>query len=236
MERKNMWHRLIVAIGAVVTVLNAQGPSAAARVQAAQDHLRQTVELQSGTVVEAFSYTLKSTGKPGGMIMLSACGDADRSPLRLPADSSLAGGLDMIAAVFPAYYWTVQDGGAINLLPKQGMPPALDFRIPQFDWETAASANLTVHRLFQTKGLDGHLAKLGIVTAVESGLWLQKAPRVVNGVPETPRQGKEYRVENLTLFEVLNAIAISYGDGSWVYEEQSCRGEKSYRISARSSM
>jgi hypothetical protein len=231
-----MWLKLIALAGAFLALLVAQEPSPAMRLQAGKTYLRQDVEFQSSAVAEAFGFARNSAGKAGGMVIVSGCGDQPRSPLRLPADSSLAAALDMIVSIFPTHYWTIQDGGAINLLLKQDMPPIMDFPIRQFEWNTAAFAGLTVGRLFRSKGVDDRLARLGMVAGLETGPGLQKPPRVINGVPDLPRKGQEQKTENLTLLQTLNAIVVSYGDGSWLYEEQQCGNNKMYRISGRSSM
>jgi hypothetical protein len=235
MNRK-IWLKLITLAGVSAALLFPQGPSPAMRLQAGKTYLRQDVEFHSSAIVEAFGFARNSAGKAGGMVIVSGCGDPARSPLRLPADSSLAAALDMIVSIFPTHYWTIQDGGAINLLLKQDVPSIMDFPIRQFEWDTAAFAGLTVDRLFRSKGVDDRLVKLGMVAGVQTGPGLQMPPRVINGVPEPPRKGREQKIENLTLLQALNAIVVSYGDGSWLYEEQKCGGENIYRISARSSM
>ena len=98
-----MWLKLIALAGAFLALLVAQEPSPAMRLQAGKTYLRQDVEFQSSAVAEAFGFARNSAGKAGGMVIVSGCGDQPRSPLRLPADSSLAAALDMIVSIFRVF-------------------------------------------------------------------------------------------------------------------------------------
>jgi hypothetical protein len=156
------------------------------------------------------------------------CGDPPRGTLNVPPGASLSGALDLVERIFPGYYWTAQDG-VTNLLPKGNPPAVMRLRIDHFSWDTAALPTAAVANLLQSGAVRDRLAELGIAGGLQEVLGLQPAPPVVNGVPVLPK-GRQWKVENATLETVLNRIVASYGSAQWVYEEKTCGGEKTYRM------
>ncbi len=219
-------------IAGVPTVVSAQEAAPPARLEAERIHLRWVVSVELGPAQQAFVELLRSAERPGGMVTVSGCGEPRRSFLDATAQSSLASALDRLTAVYPEYYWTVQDG-VINVLPKQNQPPVMDVHIQRFEWDTTASVHLTLSQVFDLAAVKSRLANLGIAAGLEFGPGLQRPPRLINGIPEPPPKGQRWKVENLTTLAALNAIAASYGSGFWWYEERTCDGKTTYRVSVR---
>ena len=113
-------------------------------------------------------------------------------------------------------------------------------RVPQFEWDTADHVQGTVRRHFDSGAIKEHLSGLGLAEEdLQYGLGLQRAPRIINGVPEPPAPGQRCRLQDVTILAALNRIVASYkmaaeyNDAFWSYEGRRCGSEKTYQISAR---
>jgi hypothetical protein len=222
---------LTALIALAPTVLFGQEPTPSMRFEAEQMYLQIPVSVGLGTARQAFAGILRSAERPGGMVILSGCAEPGRGPMYAPEQSSVASALYRLTTVYPEYYWTVQDG-VIDLLPKQSQPPVIDLRIQHFEWDTTASVHLSVANVFQAAAVRSRLTSLGIASGFDDIPGLQRPPRVINGVPvpEPPPNGRKWKVENLSVLAVLNAVAASYGTAFWWYEECTCDGKTSYRL------
>jgi hypothetical protein len=221
-------------IAGAPTMVSAQEAAPSMRLEAEQVYLRWDVSVDLGSAQQAFAEVLRSAERPGGMVTLSGCGEPGRSPMYAPGQSSVASALYRLTAVYPEYFWTIQDG-VIDLLPKQNQPPVMDVRVQRFEWDTMAAMRLNVENVFQVAAVRDRLAGLGVTDAPDHGFGLQRAPRLINGVPvpEPPPKGRKWQVENVTVLAALNAIAASYATGFWHYDEWACGGRKVYRLSTR---
>jgi hypothetical protein len=207
----------------------AQEPSPSMRVEAQGIDLQEVVSVNPGSARQVITEILRSAQRAGGMVTLSGCGEPDQGTFRAAGRSSVASALDLLTATYPEYYWSIQDG-AVDLLPRRNRPKAMDIRIQHIDWDTTASVNLSIDTVFHVGGVGGLLAKLGIAAGLEEGPGLQRPPRVVNGVPEPPPQGRKYELENVSVLTALNAVVASYGSAIWWYDERTCDGKTTYRL------
>ncbi len=223
---------IIVMASALHPALLAQGATARMRTEAEGVDLNQGVSLAPSSIQEALAGILRSAGRPGGMVVRSGCGDPAQSPLLVGSGSSLAGALDLMTSVHPAYYWTIREG-VVNILPKRDPPPVMDVRIERFEWDTTAAVYLAVSNLSQSDSVRRRLAALGAAEALQQGPGLQPVPRIVNGVAEPRPPGRRYRVEGVTLLSALNAVVASYPNAIWYYEEWHCAGRRTYSFFAR---
>ncbi|HLK63474.1 MAG TPA: hypothetical protein VKU19_08540 [Bryobacteraceae bacterium] len=225
--------KLIVLGAGLSCGLTAQNTTADMRIEATNTLLHGGVQLELEPASSAFGALLRINARPGGMIIVSGCGVPARYSVGFSAGMPWSTALDTLTSIFPENYWTFKDGVA-NLLPKQGVPSVMDVQIERFEWDTAANEPSAIFRIFDANGVKSHLTALGLTpySGLQAFTWLQKAPKVVNGVPE-PRRGQKYKLENVTVLTALNAIAAAYGDEFWLYEERKCGGEKTYRISVR---
>jgi len=168
--------------------------------------------------------------RPGGVVLLSLCGEEDESPLLVPQGASLASALDLLTAVHPAYEWTVRDG-VVNVLPRQQKFAVMNVLIGRFEWDTTDRVHLSIGRLSQVPRVRQFLRGTGVVEAIQQVSLFGRLRRTANGVAVPPPRGQRYVVENAPLVTVLNAIVASYQNAVWYYEEGICSGAKTYRFS-----
>ena len=224
---------LLRTLSAVIMALPvgsyAQETTLPVRLRAQNIFLTEAVAVDSGSSVQALAGILRSAQQSGGMVILSGCSGGTVNSLYAPSETSIAGILDRLTLAYPGFYWTIRDG-AINVLPKGRWPEAMDLEVRHFDWDTSASVNLNINRVFQLSGISEAIAKLGVSEGLQQGFGLQRAPRIQNGSPDPPLPGRMYEVRNTTILAALNGIVVSYGTAFWVYEERACEGKTTYRL------
>jgi hypothetical protein len=202
------------------------------RMEAQAINLRRIVFLDLASANQSLAEVLSSAGRAGGMVSLAGCAEPPQSPFHVPEQSSLASVLDLLTAAHPDYFWSVQDG-AIDLLPKAKASEVLSAHVRGFEWDTTAAVSLSMQRIFDLPEIRSVLSKTGMASGLEDGPGLQQPPRVLNGLPEPAPQGRKYEIRNTTVLAVLNAVATSYETAFWWYEERTCGGQTTYRLSAR---
>ncbi len=189
--------------------------------------LESEITLDFVSATEGLSALLRGLKIPGGVAAVSGCPGEVRKTLRIPGNIDLRSALDAGHNLYENYRWNIE-AGVTNFLPKDTMP-ALLTPISRLEWDTGSSASLSLNRLSRVAA--NNLAQLGFISGLNSGLGLQKPPRVVDGVAIPLPPGKRFSVENTSLLGALNAIVASYGAVVWTYVERRCDQPPTFQLS-----
>ena len=228
---KRFLNQQLILVCCLTPTLVAQGTTEAMRREARKYQLTSSgVHLEFASTREGFSAVLQSAKLPGGITTSFGCESQSGRSLSLPPGLPLADALEPVVSLEGIHYWTFQQG-VVDLLPANGVPDVLNTTIGHFEWNTGTRVLPTLDQLFASPSVRSRLKELGLTSALDSIILLQKAPQMVDGRPVVAANGEERVVENATLLSILNAIVASHGVGMWSYEERRCGSEKTFHIS-----
>jgi len=219
---------------AMVNPLQAQTHPEAKLRTSPEHRLTSNLELHQVSTPEASLAVLRSLGQPGGIVtMLSDdCDSNKRRSVFLPWGLDIEGALDIIVPGGYSLTWS-KDNAVVNIFPRGNVPGVMRVRIESFQWNTREHVRLVIGRLFVLEGVASHLAERRIASGLQFGIGLQKAPRLVGGVPQEEQSGQPYSLRDSTLLDALNRVVASYGRAVWMYTEKHCGGKREYQIFAQ---
>jgi hypothetical protein len=181
-----------------------------------------TVAQTEGSLSNIFSRALRSIPAPGGFVYWLPCSRQSDVKYFFPASTAPVGGiLDSIVALNPDYKWEM-DNGAIDVLPKSGLPPLLSVQVRDFVIDKAGtSLTSSVDELLSISEVKEALVRLNIHKPdLSLLLWMS----------DTAPHEIKLELHNVTLLKALNEIAKTYGSAVWEYSESDCGGTKSFSI------
>lgn len=231
---KGLTRVAIVGFLGSLTMLQSEGPSGAMRMAIRDLQLPSSLDLGAVSTRDGFTAALRMMRKPGGVVTVRSgdCEVESRKFFTLPGGFPLDHALDALVGIESNSFW-VLNNGAINLIPAQGLPPIMQVRVPDFEWDTSDFVRRTMDRLFLSGPvrtfLEGAERERGIISIVQPS----KPPRIINGVAVPENPGERHVIREQRLIDLLNSIVASYGDGVWSYQEWSCGGKKYFQIFAQ---
>jgi hypothetical protein len=176
------------------------------------------------SVDSAFRLAMLRSAAPGGEALTQGCGEPSGSAVRPSPASTLRKLLDEIIAADPDYRWEV-DQGVVNLTPVRGVPDLLTLRIGEFDSGDAVDVTTAKTMLFALPEVRKRAEELGFDQAVfGSGPYGAPPP----GTPPPPKLN--VRLQDVTLFEALNALVRAHGHGLWIYHEIHCGSTNHFEV------
>jgi hypothetical protein len=173
----------------------------------------------------AFMMAVDQARAAGGAAILHGCEEPSKKAVRYQG-STLREVLDNIVAADPDYVWEVNDG-VVNLMPAKGVPDLLTLRIAAFDSADATSLATAGTYLLALPEVRERAAELGFSQAV-SGDVLSAVP--APGTPLPAPKLLNVHVENVTLFDALDALVRTNGHGQWVYHETHCKSQNNFQV------
>ena len=177
---------------------------------------------------DAFVQVLSATHVPGGM-ELNHCGDSGLRVL-ISAGSSLKTALEQITTVQPQLRLDVSDRGVVNLLGHSEPGGVLGIRIGVIHLsDIRGNPMASVREILETPEVITALARLRLHEGPVR-LGLGKIRRPGAPVPAVPA-AQPVTFRDVSVRDILNAIAESLGAGVWVYEEFGCTGDRTFRLS-----
>jgi len=180
----------------------------------------------SGLSVDmAFMMAVDQTRAPGGAVIVHGCEEPSSKVVRYRG-STLREVLDNIVTDDPDYVWEVNDG-VVNLAPAQGVPDLLTLRIAAFDSGDATSLVTAGTYLLALPEVRKRAADLGFSQGV-----LGTGPSSIPppGAPLPAPKLLDVHLENVTLFDAMNALVRTNKHGQWVYHETHCKSENNFQV------
>jgi hypothetical protein len=175
-------------------------------------------ELETLHAREVFVNALSAEGLPGGIVWQVIC-DVDTPQIK--ADLSrfqIDGKLNLIISAFPQYRWR-KDQGVINLTLENGYPELLQTKLSNYRVDNAPSATVALEVLLNLPDFKEATSRLGLKPAL--GFLGLSSPR---------KRNITLSLNEVTVYDALNAIAHAHGRGIWNYTEWECDGKKEYSI------
>lgn len=217
--------RMLVALlleSLVITMVSYSGQDSA-RSSGLLDRQAKGANLKNVMVGQAAVNALLDAGVPGGVVNVSDCNQPATHSFT-PRDSSLRGVLDAIVATDPLYRWEVTEG-AINVIPGNQLPTFLAVRMSRFDIVEVASPREVIPQLFKVPEVQRAQAALGR-HAVQGGV----QPFCPEGCPPNEKKKISMSLKNVTVREVLNAVAREHGSAVWWFRQSECGGQKTFSL------
>jgi len=197
-----------------------------------QTALDRTISLKNfhGTTADAVSAMLAQARLSGGIVTLSdRCAQPDQLPLNLN-EISIRNGLDQIANIDHSRAWIFSSGQILvgNQLLKKTI---LSKTVGEVVFKGGEPLSLSTQRLIQSKEVQQQVTRAGLQELSPSlgfaGVEGQSGQTTSHSVDQPVK-----RVSHKQLYEALNALAAARGRVSvWHYEQFSCGGKQSFRIS-----
>lgn len=204
----------------------AQAPGASSKLLGRR---RSGLRLSNLTASQALQHVLEDFSVPGGAVSLPGCGQEQRFNFRPEGDTLLAVLLGIVKAD-PLYRWRISQG-VVNLLPAGASPGLLNARISSFNSGAADNVSWASSMLVGLPEVQAAARNLGLLTSpneVQVGSISGYSPS--GAKVQTQAKPLQVQCRSVTVREALNAIVRANRGGVWVYEEQHCRGESSFRI------
>lgn len=160
--------------------------------------------------------------RPGGMVIVGLdCTDPghDRSPT---LSGSFQEKLDLLGIGNPEYRIKVEDK-VVNLFPNDYLPAFLLNKVRTFRTNSRTDPSRALEDLLNQPEIAGE----AVLKNVNQGL------QVVVGRSRQPEKGelREIELNDVTLVEALNKLAVFYGKGIWSFREFQCGGVKTASLS-----
>jgi hypothetical protein len=180
----------------------------------------------SGLSVDmAFMMAMDQAQAAGGAVIIHGCEEPSKKVVRYRG-STLREVLDNIVTDDPDYVWEVNDG-VVNLAPAKGVPDLLTLRIAAFDSGDATSLVTAGTYLLALPEVRKRAAGLGFSQGV-LGVGPSSVP--APGTPLPPPKWLDVHLENVTLFDALNALVRTNGHGQWIYHETHCKSQSDFHV------
>lgn len=200
---------ICVVIGLVIAVSGQTTQIAKSYVDQMLERSLPGNEVDYFATTDAFHMSLGDVGMAGGSVRILDCNGDYFKQVWSPLNKTLRRALDTLVENDPRYRWQVADG-VINLLPAAGEPALLQTRIKEFRAENISLAIDTINPLLKLpeveKAMDDLHLKHGVSVYITS-----PSPKPFS-----------VKCENVTLRQVLNAIARAEGRAVWDYVETHC--------------
>jgi len=212
---------LVIATSLLAIALEIQPQGATVptdlNIQAARDISGKT------TLQNALVATLQGTGVSGGVVTVTQSCEAVVHDFRISKGTSLPQALDALVATDGGHSWSLEKG-AVFLVPTAGLPPLLQTRIAEAQFQDKNDLTLAITELLQVKAVRDALSTLQL-KALSPEIGFQKLNRS-NSKPEK----QPLVVRDVSLAQALNSLALEHGGAVWSYVEADCGGHKTVRI------
>jgi len=212
---------LVIAASLLAIALEIQPQGATVptdlNIQAARDISEKT------TLQNALVETLQGTGVSGGVVTVTQSCEAAVHDFRISKGTSLPQALDALVATDGGHSWSLEKG-AVFLVPTAGLPPLLQTRIAEAQFQDKNDLTLAITELLQVKAVRDALSTLQL-KALSPEIGFQKLNRS-NSRPEK----QPLVVRDVSLAQALNSLALEHGGAVWSYVEADCGGHKTVRI------
>jgi len=175
------------------------------------------------TLQNALVETLQGTGVSGGVVTVTQSCEAVVHDFRIAKGTSLPRALDALVATDGGHSWSLEKG-AVFLVPTAGLPPLLQTRIAEAQFQDKNDLTLAITELLQVKAVRDALSTLQL-KALSPEIGFQKLNRS-NSKPEK----QPLVVRDVSLAQALNSLALEHGGAVWSYVEADCGGHKTVRI------
>ena len=212
---------LVIATSLLAIALEIQPQGATVptdlNIQAARDISGKT------TLQNALVETLQGTGVSGGVVTVTQSCEAVVHDFRISKGTSLPRALDALVATDGGHSWSLEKG-AVFLVPTAGLPPLLQTRIAEAQFQDKNDLTLAITELLQVKAVRDALSTLQL-KALSPEIGFQKLNRS-NSKPEK----QPLVARDVSLAQALNSLALEHGGAVWSYVEADCGGHKTVRI------
>jgi hypothetical protein len=212
---------LVISISLLAIALEIQPQGATVptdvNIQAARDISAKT------TLQNALVETLQGTGVSGGVVTVTQSCETAVNDFRVSKGTSLPQALDALVATDGGHSWSLEKG-AVFLVPTAGLPPLLQTRIAEAQFQDKNDLTLAITELLQVKAVRDALSMLQL-KALSPEIGFQKLNRS-NSRPEK----QPLVVRDVSLAQALNSLALEHGGAVWSYVEADCGGHKTVRI------
>jgi hypothetical protein len=214
--------RVLLAV-ALLSSLRVSGQAAPAP---QEDVLTRSARIddESLPAFSAFQGALQMSGVPGGVAFMEGCSDQP-VPMVRPHGTTLREVLNSITAGDSAYAWRMREG-VVNLEPSTGLPALLRTHLNTYDSRDATDAVSAVTFLSSSPEVTRAATKLGLAQNVLGpglGGMAQGSPPLIKPLG--------IRLHDVTLVDVLNAIARANKHGVWTYRETHCGSVHQFNLS-----
>ena len=175
------------------------------------------------TLQNALVETLQGTGVSGGVVTVTQSCEAVVHDFRISKGTSLPQALDALVATDGGHSWSLEKG-AVFLVPTAGLPPLLQTRIAEAQFQDKNDLTLAITELLQVKAVRDALSTLQL-KALSPEIGFQKLNRSNSKAEKQPLV-----VRDISLAQALNSLALEHGGAVWSYVEADCGGHKTVRI------
>jgi len=179
---------------------------------------------QSLPAFSAFQGALQVSGVPGGAALVEGCPEEPK-PTVYPHGTTVREVLNSITTGDPRYVWRMHRG-VVNLEPVKGVPALLRTHLKAYDSGDLTDAISAVTFLNSLPEVTSAAAALGLThNALGPGLG-----SMTQGPSSAPKP-LGVRLRDVTLLDVLNAIARTNEHGVWTYRETHCGSVHQFNVS-----
>jgi hypothetical protein len=176
---------------------------------------------------EAISFLLAQARAPGGIISIySGCAKPNPQTFSL-AETSLKQGLDYVSTVDPARKWTYADGLILVGLERAN-DTILNTLISDIEIRPGDALSLSAQRMLHTSEVQTSIEKAGLNEITPELGFGQISRNPKPSVSETSQPNT--RLQGVTLAKALNTLASMKGTAVWEYEQFTCNGKSSFRL------
>jgi hypothetical protein len=184
------------------------------------------VSLEKTRTTSAFARILSDARMPGGIATITNC-NPEPTHVFPSSGASLRSKLNGIVSIDPQYVWRLS-AGVVNISPKSGDPALLNLRIREVKLMAAPSLNEAVNQLLAIPAVRNRISELHLTNGpTRTGIGDLQRPQ--NSGSKDVRH-YTLSLTNVTVREVLNAIARAHGNGVWEYQERHCNGVTEFQI------
>ncbi|HEX5410661.1 MAG TPA: hypothetical protein VFZ27_02255 [Terriglobia bacterium] len=177
--------------------------------------------------VGTFESAVSSAGVPGGVAILGGCEVPSQNALQIK-NGNLREVLERLVKADPHFHWLLDDG-VVNLIPAGGIPPFLQVRIRTFEAKDPSNMWLTADALLKLPEVQRAQSRLGLMQSFAGSILGSAGGKIA--APSQPISVPPIHLQDVTIFEALNAIVRANGEGVWIFNESYCRGKGAFNVS-----
>jgi hypothetical protein len=185
----------------------------------------------TGPPQQTIWWVLHDMGISLGIVQeFQGCSNDSQVRLKVKKGTTLREAMDAVVASNSDYRWRLLDH-VVNLEPKGGIPAILttklhSVRLHTFDnWTPSAG----MFELFKMPEIRRRLDELKVKEGAQTGDGPMTISIYPNPSPPQPRR-IDINLQDVSVQSVFNAIVRSHGNGTWMYSEIECNGEKTFTI------
>jgi len=188
--------------------------------------LSNDLDIEAESLGVAAEHLMAAFRVPGGVVTVEGCSAPPARSFRLQRGTTLNEALDVLVREFggrvtmgPGFFDIWSDTGTSPLL--------LATRIQSLRWHRGARADSVFGELLNSTELSVRAGELGLERAPGFG-----GPVVINMGPhqEPPGADEPLRIEDATLLDALNSLALSKGKVVWEYVEHVCGSRRTWTV------